>query len=179
VSVGTSFKCDQNVVSMDLLTWGLDWNKSLCNYITASVVSAYLFAVISCLIVLNLAIIVIYVRKNKNFLVVLSVGHVSTQTLEKHYKQERNLFIQCTISTAGYLSCIVANLFAVQLNLLPNLYYHILAQLSGVLILLDTSFVYVLVNDDLGSKCELFRSRNFLVSKQLIINPYERRIFKF
>jgi len=127
--------CDVGEISFDQLAWIFSANNA-CGFVTDVLSFTYAFIVDIWLIFTNFATISIHLKKKKNTVIVLSPGNISSQiNLHNHQWRERNLFVQCTISTIAYLACISVFALTIQLDLLPDLRYHIVAQLINSMII--------------------------------------------
>jgi len=149
--LAAEFSCNIGSISLDELVWGFSVKNdgTLCGFFSFVVNYTYFACVTVCLVCLNMATVFVYQKKKKNFVTVLSVGSVGEQQLQDFYRRERNLFIQCTTASLAYLTCISSGVVSFQLNLMPNLYYHIASNLISSTVLVDTSVVYVLANREL------------------------------
>jgi len=147
--IGSRFSCIRGIVSFQELGWILSVDESKCGFIMSVLDLSYVLMFMLGLSVLNLATVVVYVRKRKNFVTVLSPGCVGAQNLQNHQKRERNLFIQCSSSTVAYLVCMNSFWLTSQLKLLPGLHWHLVSTLIQSVVSLDTSLIYVMVNREL------------------------------
>jgi len=171
--LAANFSCNIGHISFNDLVWAFSVKNdgTLCGFFTFVVNYTYFGFVNIGLILLNLATIIVYRKKKQNFVTVLSVGSVGEQQLQDFYRRERNLFIQCTTSSLAYLTCISSVLVTFQLNLLPNLYYHIASQLIDALVFLDTSVVYVLGNRELRQQMRRITVKKLFITVPEAPNP--------
>jgi len=151
ITLHTWFSCNHIAVSLDELSWSANPEslKSLCGLVTSIVAASYTICTTLGLIFLNISTLLVYMEKKKNFVTILNPATVGEQHLQDYYRRERNLFIQCTLTSLVYVTCSFSFLVTNQLNLLPDLRWHVLAQFLNTLVTLETSLMAVLCNSEL------------------------------
>jgi len=150
-TMDTWVSCNQFEMSLDTLSWSANPEslKSLCGLVSSIAGASFAICTTLGVIFLNIATILEYLEKKKNFVIILNPATIGEQHLQEYYRRERKMFIQCTLTSLVYVTCSCSFLVTSQLNLLPDPRWHVLAQFLNTVVMLDSSLMAVLCNSDL------------------------------